>query len=154
MTNGMLQSSISQLHVRKEVNHFMRQRSQRVVIYIPLKTDCPDCGWDEFTQSAKDVSCTTCGGGGKVITWYKSRSSARVMWIDPSSPIWGTMASGPVGDVWLSVPLSYESLYERVKDTDDAYILVDSKTVKPISIDANRVEGKSSLDVRCEVVNV
>ena len=150
----MLQSSISQIHVRREVQDFMRQRSQRVIILIPSKTDCPDCGFDEFTQSGKDVACTTCNGTGKVTTWYSSHSSARVMWIDPAAPVWGRMASGPVGDVWLSVPLEYESLYDKVKDTDDAYILVDGKTVKPISIDANRVEGKSSLDVRCEVINV
>lgn len=150
----MLQSSISQIHVRREVQDFQRQRTQRVIIYVPSKTNCPDCGWDEFTQSGKDVACTTCNGTGKVTTWYKSHSSARVMWIDPAAPVWGAMASGPVGDVWLSVPLEYESLYDKVKDTDDAYILVDGKTVKPISIDPNRVEGKSSLDVRCEVTNV
>lgn len=150
----MIQPSISHTHVRREVQNFMRQRTQRVSIHIPSKTDCPDCGFDEFTQSGKDVACTTCKGAGKVTTWHKSHSSARVMWIDPAAPRWGTMASGPVGDAWLSVPLEYESLYNKVKDTDDAYILVDGKKVKPISIDANRVEGKSSLDVRCEVVNV
>lgn len=150
----MLRPSISHIHVRREVQDFMRQRTQRVSIHIPSKTDCPDCGFDEFTQSGKDVACTTCDGTGKVTTWYISHSSPRVMWIDPAAPVWGRMASGPVGDVWLSVPLEYESLYDRVKDTDDAYILVAGKTVKPMSIDANRVEGKSSLDVRCEVINV
>ena len=148
----MLQPSTP--YVRRDVQGFMRQRSQRVIILIPSKADCPDCGFDEFTQSGKDVACTTCDGTGKVTTWHTSHSSARVMWIDPAAPVWGRMASGPVGDVWLSVPLEYESLYDKVKDTDDAYILVGGKTVKPMSIDANRVEGKSSLDVRCEVVNV
>lgn len=148
----MLQPSISQLHVRKEVGDFQRRRSQRVVIYIPSRSDCPTCGWDEFAQSGKDVACPTCDGTGKVTTWYKSHSSARVMWIDEAAPVWGTVASGDIGDVWLSVSLSYESLYQRVEDTDGAYILVDGETVKPISITPNRVEGKSSLDVRCKIV--
>lgn len=150
----MLQPSISHIYVRREVQDFQRQRSQRVSIHIPSRTNCPDCGFDEFTQSGKDVACTTCNGTGKVTTWYVSHSSARVMWIDPAAPVWGTMASGPVGDVWLSVPLEYEDMYDKVKDTDGAYILIDGRTVKPVSIDANVVEGKSSLDVRCEITRV
>lgn len=152
----MLRSSISQIHVRREVQQFQRQRTQRVSLHIPSKTNCtePGCGWDEFTQSGKDVACLACNGTGKVTTWYVSHSSARVMWIDPAAPVWGTMASGPVGDVWLSVPLEYESMFDTVKDTGGAYILLDGRTVKPIKSDPNRVEGKSSQDVRCEVINV
>lgn len=150
----MLQPSTDHLHIRREVQDFMRQRSQRVSIHIPSRTNCDVCGFDEFTQSATDVACTTCQGTGKITTWYVSHSSARVMWIDPAAPVWGTMSSGPVGDVWLSVPYEYESMYDKVKDTDGAYILVDGKTAKPISIDPNIVEGVSSLDVRCQLINV
>ena len=150
----MLQPATNQIHVRREVQDFMRQRSQRVSVHIPSRTNCPDCGFDEFAQSGTDVACETCEGTGKVTTWYVSHSSARVMWIDPAAPVWGTMASGPVGDVWLSVPYEYESMFDKVKDTDGAYILVNNRTAKPISIDTNIVEGVSSLDVRCQIIKV
>lgn len=149
----MLQPSIGHIHVRREVQDFQRQRTQRVSIHVPSRSNCPDCGFDEFTQSGLDVACTTCEGTGKVTTWYVSHSSARVMWIDPAAPVWGAMASGPVGDVWLSVLLEYKDMYDRAK-TDGAYILVSGQTVKPISIADNIVEGKSSLDVRCQIINV
>ena len=142
---------IGTLHLRRNVEDtFNRQ----VVIYIPSRTDCPVCGWDEFTQSGKDVACTTCSGTGKVTSWYKSRVSARVMWIDEAAPVWGTVASGDIGDVWLSVSTSFKEMFETVEETSGAYILVDGETVKPKSVAYNEVEGRTSVDVRCKIVKV
>ena len=142
---------VGTLHLRRDVEDtFNRQ----VVIYIPSQTDCPVCGWDEFTQSGKDVACTTCSGTGKITSWYKSRVSARVMWIDEAAPVWGTVASGDIGDVWLSVSTSFKEMFETVEETNGAYILVDGETVKPKSVAYNEVEGRTSVDVRCKIVKV
>ena len=139
------------LGVRKDVEGLM---FNTVSLHYPSRTNCLDCGFDEFTQSGEDVACTTCNGTGKVTTWYVSHAKCRIKWIDPAQPMWGTMASGPVGDVWLQMPYRFKSLAEKIKDTDGAYITVDDKTVKPISVDVNRVEGKTTVDARCEVVNI
>lgn len=147
----MLYPMMSQLHVRRDVaSTFNRQ----VTVCIPAQTECPDCGWDEFTQSGKDVACTTCDGEGKVTTWQKSRVSVRVMWVDEAAPRFGLVTSGDIGDVWLSAMTVFKSLFEEVEETDHAYILVDNKTVKPISVGYNRVEGQTSVDVRCKIVKV
>ena len=146
-----MKPKISNLGIRKDIEGLM---PHTVSLHWPSKTDCPDCGFDEFTQSGEDVACTTCNGTGKVTTWYPSHAKCRIKWIDLAQPMWGQMASGPVGDVWLQMPYRFKSLAEKIKDTDGAYITVDSKTVKPISVDVNRVEGITTTDVRCEVVNV
>lgn len=142
---------ISQIHTRRDVEStFNRQ----VVVCIPSQTDCPVCGWDEFTQSGKDVACTTCNGTGRVTTWRKSRASARVMWVDEAAPRFGLVTSGDIGDVWLSVATVHKKLFEEVEETDHAYILVDDETVRPISIMYNRVEGDTSVDVRCKIIKL
>lgn len=142
---------ISRIHVRRDVESL---QTQQVVIYIPSQTDCPVCGWDEFARSGLDVSCSTCEGTGKVTSWRNSRASARVMWIDPAAPVWGVVASGDVGDVWLSVSTSFKNMFDTVEETEGAYILVDGETVKPISVTYNRVQGTTSVDVRCKIVKV
>ena len=142
---------ITPLHQRRDVEDTY---NKQVVIFIPSQTDCPVCGWDEFTQSGKDVACTTCNGTGKVTNWRKSRVSARVMWIDTAAPRWGVVATGEIGDVWLSVMPVFKEMFETVEETDGAYILVDGKTVKPQSVAYNEVEGRTSVDVRCKLIKV
>lgn len=144
-----MQPASSQIQVRLEIE---RLRTGQVTAHIPSRSDCPDCGYDPFTDAGLDISCATCGGTGKVTTWQVSHVGVRVMWPEQVSPIWGTMATGPIGDVWLQTAYRFKALMEKVKDTDGAYILVDDETVKPISFRPNRVQGISSLDVRCEVV--
>jgi len=76
------------------------------------------------------------------------------MWIDEAAPVWGTVASGDIGDVWLSVSTSFKEMFETVEETNGAYILVDGETVKPKSVAYNEVEGRTSVDVRCKIVKV
>jgi len=147
----MLYPMISQLHVRNDVAGTF---NKQVVVCIPSQTDCPVCGWDEFTQSAKDVSCPTCKGTGKVTNWRKSRVSARVMWVDEAAPRFGLVTSGDIGDVWLSAMPVFKDLFDKVEETDHAYILVDRKTVKPISVGYNEVQGSTSVDVRCKITKI
>jgi hypothetical protein len=147
----MLYPMIGQIHTRRDVEStFNRQ----VVVCIPSQTDCPVCGWDEFTQSGKDVACTTCNGTGKVTTWQKSRVSVRVMWVDEAAPRFGLVTSGDIGDVWLSAATVFKDMFEKVEETDNAYILVDNQTVKPISVGYNEVQGRTSVDVRCKIIKL
>ena len=143
--------SISQVHTRRDLEAL---QYTRVSIHIPSKADCPDCDYDVFTQASEDISCATCGGTGKVITWQVSHASVRVMWVDEAAPRWGAMAtSGPIGDCWLSAPYHYDNLFQKAKSTDDAYITVDDRKIRPFSITRMRVEGISTLDVRCSIVH-
>ena len=147
----MLYPMIGQIHTRRDVESTF---TKQVAVCIPSQTDCPVCGWDEFTQSGKDVACTTCNGTGKVTNWRKSRVSARVMWVDEAAPRFGIVTSGDIGDVWLSVATVFKDLLETVEETDGAYILVDGKTVKPTSVTYAQVEGDTSVDVRCKIIKI
>ena len=146
----MFQPTISQLHVRRDIEDL---QNTRVSIHIPSRSNCPDCDYDVFTGASEDIACLTCNGAGKVTTWIVSMATVRVMWIDEAAPRWGALSSGPVGDLWIQAPYHYNALFQKVKDEDDAYIAVDDRKVKPISITRMRVEGISSLDVRCEIVH-
>ncbi len=141
---------ISQINVRREVESL---QYWRLSVHVPSRTDCPDCDYDVFTDASEDIACLTCSGTGKITTWVISSATVRGMWIDEAAPRWGPLASGPVGDFWCSPPYHYNALFQKVKEVDDAYITVDDRKVKPFSITRMRVEGVSSLDVRCSIVH-
>ena len=142
--------TLSQVHVRRDIEGL---RNMRLSVHVPSRSDCPDCEYDVFTQASEDIACLTCNGSGKVTTWIVSCATVRGMWIDDAAPRWGPMASGPVGDFWCSPPYHYDALFQKVKNEDDAYITVDDRKVKPFSITRMRVEGISSLDVRCSIIH-
>jgi hypothetical protein len=142
--------TISQVHVRRDLESL---QYTRVSIHVPTLADCPDCDYDVFTGASDDIACTTCRGTGKVTTWHVSHASVRAMWVDDAAPRWGALATGQVGDCWLAAPYHYDALFKKVKDTEDAYITVDDRKIKPFSITRMRVEGTSTLDVRCSIVH-
>jgi len=109
----------------------------RVAVQMPTETNCPaaDCGWDDFQQSAKKADCLTCGGVGKLITWQTYYLRARVSWTALMQLTFLAPTPGvEQGDVLLTIAQQDLYLVELVQKTARAYLIVDAKTVRPVSV--------------------
>jgi ribosomal protein L37AE/L43A len=125
----------------------------RVEIFIPSYTDCTVCGFDAVTRSAKDISCTTCNGTGRTETWATATIRARASWTDVGRPRFGgAVTTEDIGDAWITVRLAHKTLMEDVRDSENAYVLLDGRRLRVTSVDVNRVEGRTTCVARCEIV--
>lgn len=80
---------------------------------------------------------------------------AGIQWIDPGKIMFGQVPPGPeLGDLVLRLDFIFESLMQAIQDSDYSYLYVNGRTVRPREIIVNTVEGDSSLEVRCELVNL
>jgi hypothetical protein len=139
--------------VRDDVAHKL---TSKIVCYVPATTDCTavGCGFDNFTYSAKNPACTVCSGKGKITTWSTARLTVRISWVDPARLTFVRgVPTGEVGDVILQAPYHDRDLFETILELDNAYVLVDDKHVKPISVTVDRVEAPTTILVPCKLVN-
>lgn len=143
-------------------NLAMRQTVQgiastsQIELRIPQYEECsaPGCGYDSVLGSAKDQNCLICEGRGRVRNEAVAVLMVRVAWLDHRQQgVYMSMPTGETADVEIQVGLQYEDLFYRVLKTEGAYVLVDGKRLTIKSITPNRVEGKTSLDVRLAMTN-
>ncbi|MBI5305515.1 MAG: hypothetical protein HY868_25525 [Chloroflexi bacterium] len=114
-----------------------RQLGPRLLARYPSQQNCtaPDCGWDEFTQSAKKTGCPVCHGKGRIAGWTDYYFRARVKWNAAVQLAFAQPTSGiEMGDLTLTVSPYDKELMERVLNLDDAYIEVDGKQIRPSAI--------------------
>jgi len=95
--------------------------NDRVVLWVPAYSDCPACGYDEKSRAGKDISCSTCNGSGRTVSWY-------------------------------TATIVHKELLEDMRDSEDAYIEIDTRRLRVMSVDFNRVEGKTTVVIRCEMI--
>jgi len=124
--------------------------------YIPSRTPCSQCGGvDGFTGGPKDINCASCNGTGYETTWKRTALRCRIYWLDPASVEMyrGVVSTGLIGDVVISGRVEDERVYEKVRSTDGAYILIDgSRRVKVTAISRSRIRNYTTVEARCEVV--
>ena len=153
MLSGGIFTSFERLGTKTDIENVGLVR--RISLHIPTSTECTatGCGWDEFTQGGLNPACTACNGTGLITVWHLAYARCRLAWIDPAriNPYKG-IVPGEVGDVQIQGFLYDLELYRRAKDTEGAYILADEQRIKPYAVTQNQVEGKTTLDVRCNLV--
>ena len=153
MLSGGIFTRFERLGTKTDIENVGLVRS--ISVHIPISTVCTEtgCGWDEFTQGGLNPACTACNGTGLLTTWHIAYTRCRLSWLDPARiNVYQGIVPGEAGDVLIQGFLYDLKLYQRVKDTDGAYILVDDQRVKPNPVAQNQVEGKTTLDVRCNLV--
>jgi hypothetical protein len=129
--------------------------STNILLVIPESVPCTavGCGLDSFGQGGLNISCPVCDGTGRIVTITKAKLWARVSIIAAGVIVnWQGVSSGELGDIQFQGKLRDGHLYRKVMDNPDAYILLDGKKNRPVSVVDNRVEGKVSVDVRCKLV--
>lgn len=137
--------------IQREIENL--NTNDRVSFWIPGYSDCPDCGYDEKSASAKNISCLTCNGTGKTVVWATANIVGRVSWTDVGRPRFGNaIGTDELGDATFSTRLLHKELLEDMRDSENAYIEIDNKRLRVMSVDANRIEGKTTVVARCEMI--
>lgn len=122
-------------------------------------SSCPDCSFDQFTQSGDNVTCQSCKGTGKVFTWTTAEVYGRIQHYDfVTLSAAGVHPGVEIGDVVVYVSGDVKDMIaDKVRSDQYGYVFVDSDTYRPISfgptgvghIDEWRIELKrTEMDVR------
>lgn len=138
--------------VQRQVEDLM---NDIVVLYKPDWRECTatGCGFDAKSRSAKNPSCVACEGRGRTAVWATSRIKAIVSWTDVGRPRFGGhVTTGELGDLWFETRLAWHEVLDSIRKSEGAYVLVDDKKLRIVSLDYNRVEGRTSVVARCEIV--
>lgn len=128
----------------------------RIELHIPQYVECPaeGCGYDDTLGTAIDQNCLICEGRGRIRNEAVGSLMVRVAWLDHQQHgVYMNMPTGETADVEMQARLEDFYLFERVRSTEGAYILVDGKRLTIKSLTPNRVQGLTSLDVRCAMTN-
>jgi hypothetical protein len=138
----------------------VRQQTYRSfhMVWPTAEDDCPECSFDDFTQSADDITCQCCNGTGKLLTWANAEVYGRIQHYDFVTLSASGLPPGvEVGDVVLYVSEDVKNMVLVVRENQFGYLLIDSDTYKPVSIaptgvghrDEWRIELKrTEVDVR------
>ena len=128
------------------------------VVYPTTETECATCGFDEFTQSAKDSTCPTCLGIGKTFTWAAIQIYGRLQHYDFVKLSAAGIPPGiEVGDMVCYVSEEAKDAIVEARASNYGYAYIDNDTYRPFSIqptgvghaDEWRVEWKrAKIDVR------
>lgn len=146
-------NSLGRRHVKREIESL--NMNDRIVAWIPSYTECTaeGCGFDPISRSAKNISCTTCNGTGRTATWAKSYLNCRAAWTDVGRPRYGGfVTTEELGDATVETRIVHKKLLEDVRDGEAAYVEIDGRHLRVMSVDANRVEGKTTVVARCEII--
>jgi hypothetical protein len=146
-------SSIGRRRIQNEIDSL--NLNDLVAARIPKYRDCTEtgCGFDEESRAAKDISCPVCLGKGRVATWIGTYVRGRVSWTDVGRPRFGgAVTTDELGDVTFTTKQVYQPLLEVVRDTENAFLEIDGKKLRVISVDPNRIEGKTSVVSRCKLM--
>ena len=123
------------------------------------ESDCPDCSFDAFTQSGDNITCETCRGTGKVLTWGQAEAVGRIQHYDFVTLSASGLPPGvEVGDVVIYVSKDVKDMVAgSVRPSQYGYLFIDSDTYRPVSVaptgvghqDEWRIELKrTEMDVR------
>ena len=146
-------SGLARRRLQREIEDL--NRNDRIAVCIPSYTNCTasGCGFDALSRSGKNISCTVCDGTGRIATWARAYLYGRAAWTDVGRPRFGGMATTEeLGDATFETRLLHKELLEDVRDSEGAYIELDGRKLRVMSVDSNRVEGKTTCVIRCEVV--
>ena len=139
----------------------VRQHTYRpfYMVWPSAETDCPDCAFEDFTQSGDDITCQTCKGLGRVLAWSTAEVYGRIQHYDFVTLAASGLPPGvEVGDVVVYVSKEVrDMLTNNVRQSQYGYLYIDSDTYKPVSVaptgvghqDEWRIELKrAEMDVR------
>jgi len=119
----------------------IRGNYRTVYLLYPTETECTVCGGvDEFTDSAYDISCATCGGVGYTLSWATWQIAARIKQIDLVQLQAAGIPPGiEIGDAELYVSRDTKAAIEKIREESRAYVYFDGQRFRPTTITADGV---------------
>jgi hypothetical protein len=144
-------SSLGRRRVQAEIENL--NQNDRISVWIPSYTECTTCGFDPISRSGKDISCPECDGAGRTVMWATAYLSCRVSWTDVGRPRFGgIVTTEELGDATVETRLPHKGLLEDARDGEGAYLEIDGRHLRVMSVDSNRIEGKTTVVARCEII--
>lgn len=119
----------------------VRANYRAVYLLYPTETECTACGGvDPFTDSAYDISCSTCGGVGYTLSWATWQIAARIKQMDLVQMQAAGIPPGiEIGDVELYVSRQTRDAVERIMEESRAYVYFDGQRFRPTNVTADGV---------------
>lgn len=119
----------------------LRANYRTVYLLYPTGTECTACGGvDEFTDSAYNPSCATCGGVGYTFSWATWQIAARIKQIDLVQLQAAGIPPGiEIGDAELYVSRDTKDAVERIMEESRAYVYFDGQRFRPTNVTADGV---------------
>lgn len=133
----------------------IRANYRIVYLLYPTETECTACGGiDTFTDSAFDISCTTCNGVGYTLSWAVWQVHARIKQIDLVQMQAAGIPPGiEIGDAELYVSRESKDSVERVKEESRAYVYTEGDRFRPTNISADGVGKADEWRIELKRVN-
>ena len=125
------------------------------VVYPTTETECGTCGFDEFTQSAKDISCPECLGIGRTFTWATVEIYGRLQHYDFVKLSAAGIPPGiEVGDAVGYISESAKGAVLEARASRYGYAYIDGETYRPFSVQPTGVGHAEEWRVEWKKTNV
>jgi hypothetical protein len=114
------------------------------LVWTSSETECTDCAYNEFTQSADNITCEACGGTGKVLSWTSAEIHGRIQHMDMVALSAAGLPPGiDVGDAVVYVSEDMKEAIEEHGNSHNGYIFLDGDRYKPYGINPTGVGHRS-----------
>lgn len=130
--------------MRARIRNDMREvRGNYSTIYLlyPTESDCPECAYDEMSDSGYDITCEACGGTGYLLSWATWQVFGRVKYTDPvqfmqpgTIPFWIE-----IGDAELFVSETTSDMLDQILEEARAYVYIEGTSYRPTTVAADGV---------------
>lgn len=121
--------------IERTLSEIRRNYRPFYLVYPRAEDECPDCGFDELTQSAKNIDCTTCNGIGKTFSWATMQVYGRLQYYDFITLSAAGIAPGiEIGDAVCYISPEVKDIVLALRESSYGYALIDGNTFRPMSI--------------------
>jgi hypothetical protein len=112
------------------------QAHETVYTFLVSVTDCPTCGYDEFTDSSRTLPCTVCNDTGKIASITRCDVYARVNVIDlvQLDPYKSIPPGVESGDALVFFSSRDYDLFNELYNSEHGYIQALGQTFKVTGI--------------------
>lgn len=143
-------SSASRRNLRRDLAR-MRPVFDTIYALYPTESDCTACGgYDPFTGSGYDPSCSVCGGSGKVTTWAVWEIRARIAITNPERlAMFGVPPGAELGDLGLYIGSSGLDIIQKLLEQEQSYLYIQGQRYRPTSYTPVGVGREDEYRVEC-----
>lgn len=126
------------------------KQGKQLDLYLPARTECtePGCGLDAFGQP-RDITCSSCDGKGYTEILNRATVWVRLSYLRTPVHEYSIITTGIKGPILLGADIADRHVFEKARDTEGAYGLIDSRKLRVNEVHIADVEESAGLVVDC-----